>query len=115
MSQLMVVLQQDLPSPHDIDGGDHHGGEERVSDTSWSKAGQIDDTVSKPIRGIDQIDEERPAAQSDEPVSNRDMESGGNGLRQKSRNTAWFRTVKGQEIFEIIENDERVIDCADEQ
>ena len=99
MSQLMVVLQQDLPSPHDIDGGDHHGGEERVSDTSWSKAGQIDDTVRKSIRGIDQIDEERPAAQSDESVSNRDMESWGNGLRQKSRNTAWFRTVKREQVF----------------
>ena len=108
-------FQQNIPAPDDVDGRENDRDEQGVSDPSGSETGQVHHAVGKPVGGIDQIDEEGPSRESHESISDRQVEGRGDGLREKSGNAARLGAIEGEEVVQVIEDDERIVDGADQQ
>ena len=109
-----MVCKENVTAPEDIQCGTHDGDQKGISNPPWSETGQVDRSIGKPISGIEQIDEERPSAEREESVSDNQMEGRGDRLSRKAGKTIQLGAIKGKQIVQVLENNPRIVEGADQ-
>jgi len=108
-------FQQYIPAPDDVDGRENDGDEQGVPDATGTKTGQVHHAVGKSVRCIDKIDEKGPSRKPYKSIADCHMEGRRDGFGEKSGNAAGFGAIEGEQIIQVIEDDERIIDGADQE
>src|SRR5262249_9147418 len=108
-------FQQNIPAPDDVDGRENDGDEQGVPDTAGTETGQVHHAVGKSVRCIDEIDEKGPSCKPHKSIADCHMEGRRDGFGEKSGNAAGFGAIEGEQIIQVIEDDERIVDGADQE
>src|SRR5574341_1628894 len=103
------------PSPQEISRKGGQRDQQGVADPTWAKTGEVHHGIGHSIGGVEQVEKERPSPKAKKPIADRGMQHWRDGFGGNSHETGRFGAKEREEVLGIVEDDDRVIDGAQEK
>ena len=104
-----------MPPEEHIHGGEDDSAKQGIADASGPEAGQVHHPVREAVRGIDEVEKKGPSPAPDKAVSHCQVQDRRDGFGQETGEAPWLGAIKRKEVVQIRENDEGIVQGANDQ